>query len=220
MSSTVRAPRRASPTGVASPPRRASATGPRRASATGTRRATSSPARNARPASLASLQRRAGGAAIDMALLLVVAGLLSARLEGMLGGVTRIRIDPLTGQRTVDAAASLPLWLPLAIFVALTAAYTIPLMAIWGRTLGGLVVGVRCLRADTGASPGWQLSTRRWFALYGAAGLLSFAPVIGPFAWLLTLIVGLSPMWDGTRLMRGYADRLGGDLVVDVPRSR
>jgi hypothetical protein len=87
-------------------------------------------------------------------------------------------------------------------------------MTVWGRTLGGWAVGIRCVRADTGARPGWALSTRRWFALYGAAGLLGFVPVIGPFAWLVTLIVGLSPMWDSTRLLRGYADHLGDDVVV------
>lgn len=187
---------------------------PRDASAkVGTRIPSSSP-------TLASLPLRAGGAAIDMVLLIVVAGLITARLDSLTAGVTRIRIDAQSGERTIDTAMTLPLWLPLAILVVLTAAYTIPLMAIWGRTLGGLVVGIRCVRADTGSRPGWALSARRWFALYGAAGLLSFIPVIGSFAWLAILIVGLSPLWDGTRRMRGYADHIGGDLVIVAPRSR
>jgi hypothetical protein len=171
--------------------------------------------REGKPAfTLAPMPRRIAGAAIDMVLLVAVAGMASSLLEGLTAGITRVRVDAQSGERTVDASLSLPLWLPLAILVLLTALYTIPLMAVWGRTLGGWAVGIRCVRADTGARPGWGLSTRRWFALYGAAGLLGFVPVIGPFAWLVTLIVGLSPMWDSTRLLRGYADHLGDDVVV------
>lgn len=163
---------------------------------------------------LAPLLRRVGGAAIDMAVLIAVAGMASAVLESLTSGITRVRLDAETGERTVNAAVALPTWLPLALLVVLTAAYTIVLMATWGRTLGGWAVGIRCVRADSGARPGWALATRRWFALYGAAGLLAFVPVIGPFAWLVTLVVGLSPLWDRSRLLRGYADYLGDDVVV------
>lgn len=163
---------------------------------------------------LAPMQRRVGGAVIDMALLIVVAGVASSLLESLTAGITRVRLDAETGERTVDASISLPTWLPLAILVALTAVYTVALMATWGRTLGGWAVGIRCVRADTGARPGWGLSARRWFALYGAAGLLAFVPVIGPFAWLATLVIGLSPLWDRSRHLRGYADYLGDDIVV------
>lgn len=172
-------------------------------------------AQHARPAfTLAPMPRRVAGAAIDMALLVVAAGVMSSALEGLTAGVTRVRIDAESGQRVVDASITLPTWLPLALLVGLSALYTVPLMAVWGRTLGGWAVGIRCVRADTGSRPGWPLSLRRWFALYGAAGLLAFVPVVGPLAWLATLVIGLSPLWDGTRLLRGYADYLGGDVVV------
>jgi len=173
------------------------------------------PHREARPSfAVAPMLRRVAGAAIDAAILIAVAGVLASALEGLTSGVTRVRIDAQSGQRTIDASISLPSWLPLLILVALTALYTVPLMAIWGRTLGGVIVGIRCVRADTGTPPGWSPSTRRWAVLYGVAGLLSFVPVIGPFAWLVTIVVGLSPMWDGARHMRGYADYLGDDVVV------
>lgn len=167
---------------------------------------------------LAPMQRRLAGAAIDMVLLIAVAGIAASMLERATAGVTRVRIDAESGARTVDTALSLPPWFPLALLVALTAAYTIGLMAVWGRTLGGWAVGIRCVRADTGRRLGWQLSTRRWFILYGAAGILSFVPIIGPFAWILILVVGLSPLWDSTQRLRGYADHLGGDMVVMAER--
>ncbi len=164
------------------------------------------------------MPRRVAGAAIDLVIVVAIAGVLSARLEGMTAGITRVRIDDESGQRTIDASVSLPLWLPLVILVVVSAVYTIPLMAIWGRTVGGMLVGIRCVRADTGARPGWDSSVRRWLALYGVAGILGLTPIIGPFAWLLTLLVGLSPLWDGSRSLRGYADHFGGDIVIDAPR--
>ena len=147
-----------------------------------------------------------------MALLIVAAGVVTAALESMTTGITRVRVD--AGERAVDASFSIPLWFPLALLVVFTALYTVPLMALWGRTVGGWAMGIRCVRADTGGRPGWALSFRRWLMLYGVAGALSFAPYVGPFAWLITLVVGLSPLWDGTRRLRGYADHVGGDVVV------
>ena len=196
MASTVRVPRRSD--ARPSKPQPSGSAGP-----------------SGRPAfTLAPMHRRVAGAAIDMALLLVVTGVLSSALEGLTAGVTRVRIDAQSGQRITDAAIALPPWLPVALLVGLMALYTVSLMAVWGRTLGGWAVGIRCVRADTGSRPGWGLSTRRWFALYGAAGLLAFVPVVGPVAWLATLVIGLSPLWDSTRLLRGYADHVGGDVVV------
>ena len=171
------------------------------------------------PQALAPMSRRVTGAAIDMALLVFLAGTSASLLERMTAGVTRVRIDDESGLRYVEAGLSLPLWLPLALLVMFTAVYTIVLMATFGRTLGGWAVGIRCVRTDTGGRPGWSLSVRRWFLLYGAAGLLAFAPVIGPFAWILTLVVGLSPLWDATQRLRGYADHLGHDIVVLTPRG-
>lgn len=177
-------------------------------------------ARESKPSFVvAPMRRRIAGAAIDMILLIAVAGILASMLEGATSGVTRIRIDAESGERIVSSSLALPAWLPLLLLVVLTALYTVPLMALWGRTLGGWIVGIRCVRADSGAPLGWSLSVRRWGALYGVAGVLGFAPIIGPFAWLVTLVVGLSPLWDGARLMRGYADYLGDDVVVMAGRE-
>jgi hypothetical protein len=169
------------------------------------------------PLVLASLPRRLCGAAIDLVLITVLAGLFVAWLDSSIAGVTRVRIDATTGQRTVDGAWAAPLWFPLAVFVLMTAIYLIPTMAVWGRTLGGWSLGIRCVAFTTGGAPGWPASCRRWVALYGVAGALSFAPVIGAWAWLITLIIGLSPLWDATHRLRGYADHLAGDVVIRVP---
>ena len=160
--------------------------------------------------------RRVGGAAIDFVILLFAAGALSSLITTIAPGTAQVRIDA-DGARTVIAGTHQMTWLPLLVFVVLTALYVVPLMALFGRTAGGLLVGIRCVRTDTGGAPGWGVSLRRWLLLYGIAGVLGFAPYVGGFAWLVTLVVGLSPLWDMTGRLRGYADRFAGDIVV---RSR
>ena len=176
-------------------------------------------ARNKREAiPIASMPRRVAGAVIDLVLVLFVSGIVVAWLDSAIGGVTHVRIDAASGSSVIDSTWAAPAWFPLAVFFSVTALYTIPLMALWGRTLGGWILGIRCVRVDTGTRPGWTTSLRRWAALYGVAGALSFVPVVGPVAWLMTLLVGLSPLWDSAGRLRGYADLLAGDLVVGVPR--
>jgi hypothetical protein len=170
-------------------------------------------------AALASMGRRVAGAAIDMVLLVFISGVVASFLERATAGVTRVRIDAVTGERVVNAAIDLPPWLPLLLLVLLTAAYSIPLMALFGRTLGGWAMGIQCVREDSAGRLGWSLSARRWFLLYGAAGVLAFVPGIGPFSWILILLVGLSPLWDATRRLRGYADHAAQDIVVMAKAS-
>jgi len=162
------------------------------------------------------MSRRLGGAFIDLLILLVIAGALSSLITTIAPGTAQVRIDA-EGTRTVIAGTQQMTWLPMLVFVLLTALYVVPMMALLGRTIGGFLVGIRCVRADNGAVPGWGVSLRRWLLLYGIAGALGFAPYVGGFAWLVTLVIGLSPLWDTTGRLRGYADRFAGDLVV---RSR
>ena len=162
------------------------------------------------------MPRRVGGAAIDVLVLLVLAGGISSLLTTVTPGTAQVRIGA-DGARTVLAGTQQMTWLPMLVFVILTALYVVPLMAVFGRTLGGVLVGIKCVRSDTGAVPGWGVSIRRWLLLYGIAGVVGFAPYVGGFAWLITLVVGLSPLWDASGRLRGYADRFAGDIVV---RSR
>lgn len=162
---------------------------------------------------LAPLSLRVAGATLDLVLLLVVSGVISAALLHAAPGTTQVRIDA-SGTRSAVAITGQPTWIPLAVFAVVTALYVVPLMAIWGRTLGGWCFGIRCARSDTGGAPGWGVSLRRWLLLYGAASVVGFLPVVGGFAWLITLVVGLSPAWDRSGRLRGYADRFAGDIVV------
>lgn len=168
---------------------------------------------------LASMPARVTGAAIDMALLVVAAGLMSSLIGQRFDGVVQMRVG-VDGSSTLVEPLTVPLWLPLVCLITLSALYTIPQMALWGRTVGGWCVGIRAVRLDDGRPLGWAMSSRRWLLLYGIAGMLSLLPIIGGLAWLLTLVVGLSPLWDTTRHLRGYADHWAGDAVVRAPWGR
>lgn len=165
------------------------------------------------PVVLASVPRRMAGAVIDSLLVLVALAVVTPWLRPETA-VIQVRIDAVTGERTtIDPHAGIFDLVAVLPFL-LTAAYFIVFIALWGRTLGGWAVGVRCLNARTGGRPGWAVSAKRWGVLFGIAGVLSIVPVIGPWSWLLTIAIGVSPLWDRTGWLRGYHDRFAGDIVV------
>lgn len=174
-----------------------------------------------RQVAAASFPSRLGGAAIDGLVLLVGSGLIVAWISARDFRTTQVRLDAATGEASVIAGATTSPWVLAGIPLVLTAAYMILLIGLWGRTLGGWAVGIRCLPIDpaTGAPlpyarPGLIVGARRWLLLYGVAGALSLLPVVGGFAWLLVLVVGLSPLWDRSGRLRGWQDRFAGDVVV------
>ncbi len=162
---------------------------------------------------VASLPRRVAGAAIDAIIIMVISGLLMSWLRPS-GSPVQVRIDAVTGERVVIGGpgvfVDLVGWIP----AILTAAYMITLIALWGRTPGGWSVGIRCIRADNGGRPGWGVASRRWLVLFGLAAATSLVPVIGPWAWLITVVVGFSPLLDRSGWLRGFHDRFAGDLVI------
>ena len=169
----------------------------------------------------ASFPARLGGAAIDALVLLVGSGLIVAWLTARDFRTTQVRLDALTGEQSVIAGGTTSPWVVAGIPLLLTAAYMILLIGLWGRTLGGWAVGIRCVPVDPAsgapvpyARPGLIVGARRWLLLYGVAGALSLLPVVGGLAWVLVLVVGLSPLWDRSGRLRGWQDRFAGDAVV------
>lgn len=100
----------------------------------------------------------------------------------------------------------LPQPLELLAGPAVSAVYVIPFLAFKGATIGGKVMGIKCL-AVTGERPGMRRSALRWLPLYG----VSAVPVVGP---LLMLLVGLSPLLDRSGRMQGLHDTIAGTYVV------
>jgi uncharacterized RDD family membrane protein YckC len=171
----------------------------------------------AAPASLsvvpASVPRRLVGAFVDGLLILAVVALVWSRVAPQ-GAPVQVRISAETGER-ISAGAPLinPDWLSVLTF-AVAAVYVIAFLALAGRTPGGWAVGIRCIRADTGGKPGWAMSSRRWLVLLGIPAAIGLLPIIGPWAWVLTIAVLLSPLADRSGRVQGIHDRVAGDLVI------
>lgn len=161
----------------------------------------------------ASVPRRLLGGALDSILILVIVGLIWSRVAPSSVPV-QVRIDAETGERIVlGEQLWSPDWLGLLSF-SVAAVYLITFIALAGRTPGGWAVGIRCIRADTGGRPGWSVSTRRWLVLLAIPASIGLLPVIGPWAWLLTFAIALSPLLDRSGGMQGIHDRVAGDLVI------
>lgn len=161
----------------------------------------------------ASVPRRLAGAFVDGLLILAVVALVWSQVAPS-GSPVQVRIDAQTGERIVIGQSLFsPDWLSMLTF-AVAAGYFIVFLAVAGRTPGGWAVGIRCIRADTGGRPGWSASAQRWLVLLGIPAAVGLLPVIGPWAWLLIVVVALSPLADRSGRVQGIHDRVAGDLVI------
>ena len=93
----------------------------------------------------------------------------------------------------------------VAVFV-----YELPFTAVYGQTVGKLLIGARVVRVADGAVPGWGRSAARWAVLY----LPLLVPIIGV---PLTVLIAASPLLDARR--RGWHDKAAGTVVVGQQRD-
>jgi uncharacterized RDD family membrane protein YckC len=151
---------------------------------------------------IASMVDRLFARIID-AVLLSVAGLIFAipAIAAVAGST-----DPVTGEPSNRAVAVLVVW--VVVFVVLTLAYEVVLIAVRGQTVGKQVMKLTVRRAADGALPGWGPSFLRWLVPLGA-GLVTSC--IGGFGQLL---VYLSPFFDNTGLRQGWHDKVAKTVVV------
>ncbi len=83
--------------------------------------------------------------------------------------------------------------------------YEVVQTAVWGRTLGKRLVGVRVIHATHGGLPGWGKAFGRW--------AIPALPVVIPFIGvILSLLCYVSASWD--RVYQGWHDKAAGTLVV------
>ena len=104
--------------------------------------------------------------------------------------------------KSVDAGIDAPWdWLVSLVW----AVYEVVPTALWGKTLGKHLVGIRvCSRRDLGR-PGWIRSLKRWGLLY----LLGWVPFVGG---LLSLMVPLPLLWTANR--QGLHDMFADTVVI------
>jgi uncharacterized RDD family membrane protein YckC len=111
----------------------------------------------------------------------------------------------------VDAVPSdwaMPPWL-VAVAFGVAVVYEIATVALWGKTLGKWIVGVRVARYTDGKRPTWSQSALRCLlpSTAGAVGLALFR-----FSAIGALPVLASAFSDPLR--RGWHDVAGGTIVV------
>jgi uncharacterized RDD family membrane protein YckC len=122
---------------------------------------------------------------------------LLAAIDANGGQLTQAMLDTL-----VQKAQQNSLWVTIATLV-ITAAYTVPQVALYGRTLGKRVVGLRIRPVEGAAVVTWRQSVLRWM-IQGAGWLICS---------LLLVIDLLWPLWDRP-LRQAIHDKAARTIVV------
>lgn len=104
-------------------------------------------------------------------------------------------------------------WFAVLFFLALIClilgvVYEAAPTALFGRTLGKKVFGLKVVRADNGGAPGWGRSLGRYLTL----NLANLLPVLGN---AVSLFVYLSPAFSD--LLQGLHDKAAATVVVEEP---
>ena len=89
-------------------------------------------------------------------------------------------------------------------------AYFTICLRVWGRSIGGLAVGIRCVTAS-GTNPSWSKSFVRALIPFGFS-LLGLIPLIGVFAFVAQVLAYVSMLWSPKR--QTWMDRAAGTFVV------
>lgn len=154
---------------------------------------------NGQVQTLASPGKRLGARLIDMVLLIVAATVI-----GTLGFGSTAALGSL-GTDVAAASALGTFFATLLTILAVAIAYEVTLTAIRGQTVGKMAVGIRVVRADNGAVPGWGKSIIRW----ALPNLMCLIPLVG---WIGGLLTYVSLTWDDSR--QGWHDKAGATVVV------
>jgi uncharacterized RDD family membrane protein YckC len=145
------------------------------------------------PFSLAAPGPRFGARAIDLSLVLAPALL-----------VISLSIRDVAGQMQLDT----PGWLLLAI-VALGMSYEFVCVALFGRTIGKAMMGLKAVRYTDGLRPNIAQSALRAIVPWSALAL-----PLGPFAFSAFVVVyGTSLAGD---LHRGIPDQAAGTIIIST----
>ncbi len=99
-------------------------------------------------------------------------------------------------------------WAYLVMF-AVGFLYQVPPDALWGKSLGKLIVGITIVSARDLGRPGWWRAIRRW-GIYVVAGLI---PFIGGLLNLGLLLAGLVLLWAHEKRQTVH-DMVADTLVV------
>lgn len=103
----------------------------------------------------------------------------------------------------------------IAVAVAVGAVYLVPLIALYGQTLGAWIAGVQVVQLGASGLPGWMRSARRYLAF---DGIIQVVGTFRPDAVVLAIVVigGAAVL---NRQRRGLQDLAAGVVVIELPRA-
>jgi uncharacterized RDD family membrane protein YckC len=143
---------------------------------------------------LATPMRRLGGFLVDQAIFAVIGAIVLYRAGvGSSAGF---------GNPVYDRSA--------LILYGMELAYSIVLIALLGQTVGSMVAGVRIIRQEDAAIPGWGPALRR----VAVANL----PALVPFIGLVFVLVCYGWMFRDPQ-RQGLHDKAAATLVIDARRG-
>ena len=89
-------------------------------------------------------------------------------------------------------------------------------IAVWGKTIGKRIVGIKVIDAAHGGVPGWGKSIGRWIVpfLPAVISILPLGSLLQIIAGLFALLCYISLTWD--RGFQGWHDKAVRTLVVRV----
>ena len=155
-----------------------------------------------RTVKLASPGARFGARVFDIVLLSVI------DIAIFLAAVDWAAFNEEVQEETPDFAGVFPGAGILLVLSAIWIVYDIVPVALWGRTLGKRVVGIKVVSAQSGEVPRWGKAIARW-AIPGLPAAIPFIMWIGGLWWILC---NLSLTWD--RVYQGWHDKAAGTLVI------
>ncbi len=106
--------------------------------------------------------------------------------------------------------------LHVVVAVAAGVAYFVPLIAVYGQTLGDRLVGVRVVEKSDGAVPGWKRSILRYLAFDGV--ILVVGNLYPSGITLAAIVIVGAALLNKQR--QGLHDRTAGVLVLELPSRR
>ncbi|GGZ90159.1 RDD family protein [Streptomyces echinoruber] len=160
------------------------------------------------PGTVASMGRRFGARLIDGLIIGAIYAVLTvAGVAGSLGAAKDCDSNAVDYQTCIDNVSSdfvAKFGAVIGVVGLAGLLYEWLMVGLLGRTLGKMAVGIRVVKADTGAKPGLGSAFLRWVI-----------PAVGSVVCGIgQLVVYLSPFWDKSGRQQGWHDKVAGTMVV------
>lgn len=158
---------------------------------------------------LASLAERAGARVLDTLLVSACCAAIVgvSVIIAALSSTATSDFTYTTGSDDSDRVEAVTVFAGVFLAALIAIAYEVVMVAVCGRTLGKMLVGLSIIHTATGKRPPIGSAALRWIA----PGVGSLIPILVPIGGV---VVYLSPVFDKSGLRQGWHDRLADTIVT------